>query len=110
DSRLMLSVTVAAPAGPIRVYSTHTSGDACQVQHIGRAAQERRGAVPSVLMGDFNASEDFPALTPLKTALLDAFRAANPDEPGFTDLQQTTTCSWCPTRAASDPCLPVAWS
>ena len=38
-------------------------------------------------MGDFNASEDFPALASLKRAFMDAFRAANPDEPGFTDLQ-----------------------
>jgi len=40
-------------------------------------------------MGDFNASEDLPALASLKRAFTDAFRAVNPDAPGFTDLQQT---------------------
>lgn len=40
-------------------------------------------------MGDFNALDDFPALSPLKRAFMDAFRAVNPNEPGFTDLQQT---------------------
>lgn len=93
DSRLVLEVTVDAPAGPTQIYSIHTSGDACQLEHIARVARERRGVLPSVLMGDFNASEDFPALAPLKRAFTDAFRAANPDEPGFTDLQQTTAAA-----------------
>jgi len=39
-------------------------------------------------MGDLNASEDFPAPASLKRAFMDAFRAADPDEPGFSDLQQ----------------------
>jgi endonuclease/exonuclease/phosphatase family metal-dependent hydrolase len=63
--------------------------DACQLNHIKRVASERRMVLPSVLMGDFNASEDFPALSSLKRTFMDAFRAVNPDEPGFTDLQQT---------------------
>jgi endonuclease/exonuclease/phosphatase family metal-dependent hydrolase len=93
DSRLVLGVTFDAPAGLIQIYSTHTSGDACQVRHIERVASERRTVLPSVLMGDFNASEDFPALASVKRAFMDAFRAANPGEPGFTDLQQTGTAT-----------------
>jgi endonuclease/exonuclease/phosphatase family metal-dependent hydrolase len=90
DSRVVLRVEVDAPGGRVQIYSTHTSGHACQLRHIERVARERRTALPSILMGDFNASEDFPALASLRryAGFLDAFRAANPDEPGFTDLQQ----------------------
>ena len=89
DSRVVLRVAVNGPTGPVQIYSTHTSGDACQLHHIERLVRERRTALPSVLMGDFNASEDFPALASLKRGFLDAFRAVNPDAPGFTDLQRT---------------------
>jgi endonuclease/exonuclease/phosphatase family metal-dependent hydrolase len=88
DARVVLRVTVDAPLGPIQIYSTHTSGDACQLRHIERIARAQRTPRPSVLMGDFNASEEFPALASLKRGVLDAFRVSNPNEPGFTDLQQ----------------------
>ena len=55
------------------------------MRHIERVASERRTVLPSVLMGDLNASEDFPAPASLKRAFMDAFRAADPDEPGFSD-------------------------
>jgi endonuclease/exonuclease/phosphatase family metal-dependent hydrolase len=89
NSRVVLGVTVEAPNGPLQVLSTHSSGDACQLSHIEQVARERRTVLPSVLMGDFNASEADPPLAALKRAFVDAFRAVNPDEPGFTDLQQT---------------------
>jgi len=93
DSRLVLGVTLDAPTGLLQIYSTHSSGDACQLSHIEQAARERRAVLPSVLMGDFNASEDVPALASLKRVFVDAFRTAHPDEPGFTDLQQTNAAT-----------------
>jgi endonuclease/exonuclease/phosphatase family metal-dependent hydrolase len=88
DARVVLRVAVDTPLGSIQIYSTHTSGDACQLRHIERIARAQRTPLPSLLMGDFNASEDVPALASLKRGMLDAFRVNNPDEPGFTDLQQ----------------------
>src|SRR5262245_53210444 len=89
DSRLVLGVTLDAPTRLLQIYSTHSSGDACQLSHIEQIARERRAVLPSVLMGDFNASEDVPALASLTRVFVDAFRTVHPDEPGFTDLQQT---------------------
>jgi len=88
DARVVLRVDVGAPHGPLQVYSTHSSGDPCQLAHIERVARAHRTASPSVLMGDFNATDDVPAFASLKRGLLDAFRLVNPDAPGFTDLQQ----------------------
>jgi endonuclease/exonuclease/phosphatase family metal-dependent hydrolase len=89
NSRLIVGVSVDAPNGLLQILSTHSSGDACQLSQIEQVARERRTVLPSVLMGDFNASEGDPSLAALKRAFVDAFRAVNPDEPGFTDLQQT---------------------
>jgi endonuclease/exonuclease/phosphatase family metal-dependent hydrolase len=90
DTRVILRVDVDAPGGRLRVYSTHTSGHPCQLRHIERVAREGRTGLPSILMGDFNASEHVPALASMRrhASFVDAFRAANPDEPGFTDLQR----------------------
>jgi endonuclease/exonuclease/phosphatase family metal-dependent hydrolase len=90
DTRVLLRVDLDAPGGRVRVYSTHTSGQACQLRHIERVARERRTMLPSILMGDFNASEHVPALASMRrhAGFVDAFRAANPHEPGFTDLQR----------------------
>jgi len=90
DTRVLLRVDVDAPGGRLRVYSTHTSGEACQLRHIERAARDGRTWRPSILMGDFNASERMPELASMRrhAGFLDAFRTANPNEPGFTDLQR----------------------
>ena len=89
DTRVLLRVDVGAPGGRLRVYSAHTSGRACQLRHIERVARDGRTGLPSILMGDFNASEHVPALVSMRrhAGFVDAFRTANPHEPGFTDLQ-----------------------
>ena len=53
--RVMLEAEIATPWGPLRVYSTHTERDACQHERIAELVAARRGPLPSILMGDFNA-------------------------------------------------------
>jgi endonuclease/exonuclease/phosphatase family metal-dependent hydrolase len=76
------------PKGPIRVCSTHVSGNACQLADLGEtlAARDER---PLVLMGDLNSTPDSPGLRSMidRLGFVDAFGAANPDAPGFTVYQ-----------------------
>jgi endonuclease/exonuclease/phosphatase family metal-dependent hydrolase len=90
DSRVLLSATVRTPWGLLRVFSTHTRGDSCQTRRVGELVREQRGPLPSVLMGDFNAVAGSPAITALTDDMgfVDAFRVANPTEPGPTVWQQ----------------------
>jgi endonuclease/exonuclease/phosphatase family metal-dependent hydrolase len=91
DPRVLLGAVLETPAGRLRVYSTHTSrGDDCQVRRVGELVSARRDSVPSILMGDFNAVEESPALRSLVAGagLVDAFRAANPEAAGPTVWQR----------------------
>jgi endonuclease/exonuclease/phosphatase family metal-dependent hydrolase len=90
DPRVMLRVEIEAPGGRLPVYSTHTSGDACQLERIETLVRGRRGAAPGLLMGDLNETEQFPGLVRLarEAGLTDVFRTANPGEAGYTDLQR----------------------
>lgn len=55
-----------APAGRgLDVFSTHTSRDACQHRHVAELVVARRGPLPAVVMGDFNAAEGSPRITAL---------------------------------------------
>jgi endonuclease/exonuclease/phosphatase family metal-dependent hydrolase len=88
DLRVLLRAEVETPAGRLDVYATHTSRDDCQLRRIGElvSARRRHGAV---LAADLNTTEQAPALRALRqaTGLVDAFRAVNPSEPGFTVWQ-----------------------
>ena len=53
-----------APDGPIRVCSTHVSGNAC-LADVGKTLAARRNEQPFVLMGDLNSTPDVPALRSL---------------------------------------------
>lgn len=90
DPRVMLRAEVATPAGAINVFSTHTSRDDCQLRRVGEIAGRTRGALPALVMGDFNTGESAPALVSLRreVQLLDVFRAVNPDTPGPTVWQR----------------------
>jgi endonuclease/exonuclease/phosphatase family metal-dependent hydrolase len=90
DPRVLLRVEIASPMGRLNIFSTHTSGEACQLERIEAVVHGWRGASPSLLMGDLNETEDFPALARLTTraGFTDAFRAANPEDAGYTDLQE----------------------
>jgi endonuclease/exonuclease/phosphatase family metal-dependent hydrolase len=90
DPRVLLETEVATPWGPLRVYSTHTGRDPCQHERVAEVVVARRGTLPSILMGDFNAVAEAPSLASLVdgAGFVDAFRAANTDNPGLTVWQQ----------------------
>ncbi len=90
DPRVLLFAEVQTPWGRLSVFSTHTSGDPCHTRRVGELVQKRRGALPAVLMGDFNAVEGSPAIAALtdEAGLLDAFRLANPTAAGPTVWQR----------------------
>jgi endonuclease/exonuclease/phosphatase family metal-dependent hydrolase len=89
DPRVLLLADLATPGGVLRVFSTHISGHHCQADALGELVSEHRGDIPSVLMGDFNAVESSPAIRGLlaRSGVIDAFRTAHPDGPGFTVYQ-----------------------
>jgi endonuclease/exonuclease/phosphatase family metal-dependent hydrolase len=90
DPRVLLRVEIEAPGGRLPVYSTHASGAACQLERIDAVVRAQRNGVPGLLMGDLNETEQFPALARLSRqgGLTDAFRAANPEDAGYTDVQR----------------------
>jgi endonuclease/exonuclease/phosphatase family metal-dependent hydrolase len=90
DPRILLRADVATPCGLLHVFSTHTSGQTCQAEHIGRIVSERRSRNPSVVMGDFNALETSSGLVTLREehGFVDTFRLANPAIPGPTVWQR----------------------
>jgi endonuclease/exonuclease/phosphatase family metal-dependent hydrolase len=90
DPRVLLHAVLDTPWGRISAFSTHTAGDPCQTRRIAELVASRRDSLPAVLMGDFNASEESPAIAALTNGagLVDAFRAANPTDPGPTVWQK----------------------
>ena len=90
DSRVLLSAVLQTPWGPLQVFSAHTRGEACQARRVAELVRERRGPLPSVLMGDFNAVAESAAITALTegAGFIDAFRQVNPTLPGLTVWQQ----------------------
>jgi endonuclease/exonuclease/phosphatase family metal-dependent hydrolase len=92
DPRVLLFAELATPAGPLPVFSTHTSGHACHARAVGALVRERRSDLPGVLMGDLNASETSPAMAALASEVefVDAFRTVHPEAPGFTVYQPVT--------------------
>jgi endonuclease/exonuclease/phosphatase family metal-dependent hydrolase len=90
DSRVLLSAMLGTPWGPLQVFSAHTRGDLCQTRRVAELVRERRGSLPSVLMGDFNAAAESPAIAALTqgAGFIDAFQQVNPNLPGLTVWQQ----------------------
>lgn len=89
DPRVVLRAEVATPQGSLHVFSTHTSGLACQVERAAGIVRTWRGAMPAVLMGDLNGVETSPWIAGLGDLdFVDAFRAANPTAPGVTTWQR----------------------
>jgi endonuclease/exonuclease/phosphatase family metal-dependent hydrolase len=87
--RTAACAVLQTPTGPLRVCSTHVSGNACQLADLGETLAARRDARPLVLMGDLNSTPDSPGLRSLidRLGLVDAFGVANPDAPGLTVYQ-----------------------
>lgn len=90
--RMLLRAEIATPVGPVQVFSTHTSHDRCQVKAVAEAVRRRRGPLPSIVMGDFNASETAQFMVSLRQdgGFVDAFRTANPRARGHTVWQRIT--------------------
>ena len=90
DPRVLLCAELRTPWGVLPVCSTHTSGLPCHSESIVRITESRRGVLPLLLMGDFNAAEDSPAITALTrgAGFVDAFRLMNPGAAGRTVWQR----------------------
>ena len=88
----MLLAELGTPWGPLPVFSTHTAGDACHTRAVAEIVARNRRDTPGVVMGDFNAVESSPAIQALtaEASFLDAFREANPADPGHTVWQPVT--------------------
>jgi endonuclease/exonuclease/phosphatase family metal-dependent hydrolase len=87
EPRVMLRAEIAAPGGPVQIFSVHTArGDECQIQRVGELFREHRGDGRA----DFNTGDQSPIVARWleRPHFIDAFRAANPDAPGFTVWQQ----------------------
>jgi endonuclease/exonuclease/phosphatase family metal-dependent hydrolase len=88
DPRVVLRADVQTPAGPLVVFSTHTSRDDCQTVRVAELAQAS-GDRPAVVMGDLNTSETAPALDAFREhGFVDLFRTANPQAAGATVWQR----------------------
>jgi endonuclease/exonuclease/phosphatase family metal-dependent hydrolase len=94
EPRRLLLAELGTPGGRLLVGSTHTAGDPCHTRRVAELLRERRGDLPAVLMGDFNAVESSEAMQVLTAdaGLVDVFRAARPHDPGLT--------VWQPVRVA----------
>jgi endonuclease/exonuclease/phosphatase family metal-dependent hydrolase len=88
DPRVLLGATVRTPAGDIRVYSTHTSRDDCQIARIGEIVTARGNGLPSFVMGDFNTADSMAPMEALRAnGFIDVFREANTGTSGATVWQ-----------------------
>jgi endonuclease/exonuclease/phosphatase family metal-dependent hydrolase len=90
DPRVVLRAELATPAGPLHVFSTHTSRDTCQVRRALEIARGRKNARPVLIMGDFNTGDSAMAEILAGMGLIDAYRQANPSALGFTVWQDVT--------------------
>ena len=90
DPRVLLRATVQTPRGALDVFSTHTGHDACQVRRIAEVVSGRRGQLPALVMGDFNAADTAEWMVALgrEHGFIDVFRAARPESSGATVWQQ----------------------
>jgi endonuclease/exonuclease/phosphatase family metal-dependent hydrolase len=88
DPRVAHRADVETPAGPLTVFSTHTSRDDCQTRRVAELAAAPNGR-PAVVMGDLNTTETAPALGAFRDhGFLDLFRSAHPNAPGLTVWQR----------------------
>lgn len=90
ELRVLLRAEIETPWGRLDAYSTHLSRDDCQVERVGQVVRTRRGPLPAIVTGDFNATETLPAVAALTNGagFVDTFRAANPTAPGPTVWQR----------------------
>ena len=90
DPRVVLRAAVETPRGRLQTFSTHLAHDGCQARRLAEIVRAHAGPLPSLVMGDFNASESTDTIQTLvrEAGLIDAFRAANPTAAGPTVWQR----------------------
>jgi endonuclease/exonuclease/phosphatase family metal-dependent hydrolase len=90
DPRVVLRAAVQTPRGRLQTFSTHLAHDGCQARRLAEIVRAHAGPLPSLVMGDFNASESTDTIQTLvrEAGLIDAFRAANPTAAGPTVWQR----------------------
>jgi endonuclease/exonuclease/phosphatase family metal-dependent hydrolase len=100
DPRVVLRAAVETPHGRLQVFSTHLLHDPCQARRLGEIVRAHAGPLPALVMGDFNASASTQWIQDLvrEGALIDAYRAANPDAAGPTVWQRPDAPSPTVTR------------
>jgi endonuclease/exonuclease/phosphatase family metal-dependent hydrolase len=93
DARVLLFAEVETPAGPLAVFSAHTSGNVCQTRAVANLVRARIGPRPAVLMGDFNATATSPEVRVLTedAGFVDVFARGNPTAAGFTGGQNVAS-------------------
>lgn len=88
DPRVALRAEVQTAAGPLAVFSTHTTRDDCQTRRVAELALAEDGRA-TIVMGDLNTGETAPALAVFRDhGFVDVYRAANPTAPGLTVWQR----------------------
>jgi endonuclease/exonuclease/phosphatase family metal-dependent hydrolase len=95
DARALLFAELETPAGPVAVFSAHTSDNVCQTRAVAALVRASAEALPAVVMGDFNGATTSPAVSVLtrEAGFVDAFARANPTLPGFTDGQDVRSAA-----------------
>ena len=91
--RVLLCAQLDTPWGPLEACSTHTGSSTCQLRSLTRVVEGRRGRPPLILTADLNGTPDTSGVKHLLAddGLVDTFRTANPDAPGFTVWQPVRT-------------------
>lgn len=111
DARVALLVSFETPFGELDIITTHLSWkpEETQIRLVQTGlildtftpSQWEGRAAKTVLLGDFNATDDEPAIQLVCERLQDAYKACHPDEEGFTwtkDNPMTAGWSHVPDR------------
>jgi endonuclease/exonuclease/phosphatase family metal-dependent hydrolase len=94
DPRVVLRAAVASPAGPLQVFSTHTSRDDCQVTRVAEIVGAHDGDLPALLTADLNFRPEAQPVGALAAhGLVDTFAEANPGASGPTVFQRIRAAS-----------------
>jgi endonuclease/exonuclease/phosphatase family metal-dependent hydrolase len=85
QNRIAVATTLDTPPGPVRVVTTHLSGEpphvpAKQIEALRRFARSPAPGMPVVVGGDFNVHPDSPSLVALAGEWTDVLAAADPPD------------------------------
>lgn len=93
EHRMALAATVETPWGPVRVVSTHLSGDPPEVsaRQVAALRDFVGSSLVTVVGGDFNATAETPPMAALAGEWIDVLRSVHPDDPGLTCCRDDVT-------------------